>query len=148
MRSKLGSVLFGVTLLGVCLIPANFVISIANADAQTQGITQNNFPIGRVGQINPLELVKINIINDTPIDLYTAISGGARIELPRQDKTTFAFDSTPINVFAYPATREASLKFDTTIEENIVTVRVSEISGDIPGDGAINIKLSGEVYIY
>lgn len=148
MRSQIESVLLGVAVLSVGLIPAHLIISTTHVSAQPQAATQTSIPIGRAGQINPLELVKVNVINDAPMDLYTAISGGARIELLRQEKTTFDFDSTPINVFAYPMTGEASLKFNTTIEGNVVTVRITQISSDTPGDGAINIKLSGEVYVY
>lgn len=116
MHSQIRLLLFSVGVLGVCLVPAHFIVSTTHANAQPPAATQTSFPVGRVGQINSRDLVKISIVNTTSIDLYTAISGGARIELPQQAKTTFDFDSTPINVFAYPASGEASLKFNTTSE--------------------------------
>lgn len=153
MGSQVRSVLFSITLLGVCLVPSQVVVSGANANppqenTQDQEITQDSLPIGRVGQINPSEPIRITIVNDTRIDLYTGFYSGAKIELPRTARTTFAFSSTPVNVFAYPAIEKAILKFTPIIEGNTVTVQITEVNGDTFGNEAINIKLSGEVYVY
>lgn len=153
MCSQVRSVLFGTMLLGVCLVPSQFVVSGANANppqeiTQDQEIAQDDLPIGRVGQINPSEPIRITIVNNTRTDLYTGFYSGANVELPRTAKTTFAFSSTPVNVFAYPAIENAILKFTPIIEENTVTVQITEVDGDAFGNEAINIKLSGEVYVY
>jgi hypothetical protein len=147
MNLQFASVIFGAT-LGTFFVFGSAIPFLGSETAQAQTRTQPTTLVGTAGTVNPTESVKVTVKNNTSIPLYSAISGGSSVELAQQGSTTFIFGSTPINVFVYPASGEASLKFDTSVQGNIVTVQVSQTSGDTPGDGAINIRPSGQVYIY
>jgi hypothetical protein len=101
-----------------------------------------------VGQIDPTKPVRITFVNRTPFLVYAAISGGIRVELPPQNRTTFDFNSVPINVFAYSGGASATLKYTATLDGNSITVLVTAVPGDTPGDGAITVRPSGLVHIF
>ncbi len=141
--------MLGVVSLSAALLPGQMKIASAGSiSAPAQAIAQTNSLVGRVGQVDAAKPVKMTVTNKTSIPLYAAISGGSSVDLAQQGSTTFTFNSTPINVFVYPVTGEASLKFNTSVQGNVVTVEVTQINSDTPGDGAINIRHSGVVYVY
>ncbi len=145
MRLYAVSILAGLTAIASGSLPAapSLAIPAPNIPKIAQKV-----PVGTVGQISSNRTVRVVVLNNTSVTLFAGISGGSRVELPRGANTAFAFDSTPINVFIYPAGREISLKYNTTVQGNTVTVQVTQAGGDTPGDGAININRAGAVYIY
>lgn len=146
MHFQFVSSLLGVTVL--CTGLAAVLTPVSVATAQAQEIAQGGSAAAPIGQINPREPVTMKIVNSTSFPLFASTSGGTRVELDPNDDTDFTFDSTPINVFVYPATGEASLEYETTIQGNALTVRVVRGTGVTPGDGTINIRPSGSVFVF
>lgn len=146
MRFQLVLSLLGVTVLstGLTTLPTPF----SAAPAQAQEIAQGGSAAAPIGQINSREPVTLKIVNSTSFPLFAGISGGTRVELEPNDDTNFTFDSTPINVFIYPATGEASLEYETTIQGNALTVRVVQGTGVTPGDSTINVRPNGSVFVF
>ncbi|HEY9615197.1 MAG TPA: hypothetical protein V6C64_00045 [Microcoleaceae cyanobacterium] len=142
MNNKWIFFLLSMTAVGAGIIP----ITVTNASPRPNAAILAQ--TGTVGQIVPNRTVRMVVLNATPVALFAGISGGARVELPQGASTAFAFDSTPINVFVYPAGREIGLKYNTTVQGNTVTVQVTQAVGDTPGNGAINISRSGSISIY
>jgi hypothetical protein len=142
------SVLCSVSFLGICLGPIQVLIPDGSLRAQAEDLSQANLLKENEGTVNPSETVKVTIVNTTSLDLFAGISGGSRVELTPQGTTTLQFDATPINVFVYPTGPQATLQFATSVVNNVVTVQVTQIPGDTPGDGAININPLGEVDVY
>jgi hypothetical protein len=145
MRFQILSVLLGVATLSAGTFP--IAGTIATPQPTPISVTQN-VTVGTVGQVSPNRTIRIVVLNNTSAALFAGISGGSRVELPRGANTAFAFDSTPINIFIYPAVREISLKYNTTVRGNTVTVQVTQVGGDTPGDGSVNINRSGSVYVF
>ncbi|MGH2412888.1 MAG: hypothetical protein ACRDEA_04165 [Microcystaceae cyanobacterium] len=143
MRFHSLCVLTIIAALGAGLFPA----SLTAAPRPNRAIVQN-VPVGTVGQVSPNEAIRMVIQNNTSVALFAGISGGSRVELPRGASTAFVFYSTPINVFVYPAGQAISLKYNTSVQGNTVTVQVTQVGGDTPGDGSVNINRSGAVYVF
>ncbi|GFE71405.1 hypothetical protein [Chroococcus sp. FPU101] len=144
MRFHSLSMLMGIAALGAGLFP----VSLTAAPVSNPTIVAQNVPVGTVGQVSPNQTIRVVVQNNTPVALFAGISGGTRVELPRGASTAFTFDSTPINVFVYPDGQAISLKYDTSIQGNTVTVRVTQVGGETPGDGSVNINRSGAVYVF
>lgn len=143
----LQSSLLGITLLYAVAITLPLTPSTVST-ARALEIAQSGSTVAPIGQINPNESVTMTIVNGTSFPLFAGISGGTRVELEQGDSTNFTFDATPINVFVYPAGQGASLKYSTTIRDNTITVQVTQVAGDTPGDGTINIRPSGSIYVF
>lgn len=145
MNFRALSILVGITSLSLGFLPAS--LTLAKPDSNSQKIAQN-VPVGIVGRVSPNQAIRMVIVNGTSAALYAGISGGSRVELPPQGSNTFIFDATPVNVFVYPTGNAISLKYNTTVQGNTVNVRVTQVGGDSPGDGAITIKPSGAIHVY
>ncbi len=145
MRFRSLSVLLSTAVLGLGIFP---IVSTIAAPQPNSPLVAQKVPVGTVGRIAPNKPVRLVVQNGTPAALFAGISGGSRVELPVSGSNAFVFDSTPVNVFVYPAGTAMSLKYATTISGNTVTVRVTQVGGDNPGDGSININTSGSVYVF
>ncbi|MBE9227243.1 hypothetical protein IQ264_17595 [Phormidium sp. LEGE 05292] len=145
MRFRSMSVLIGIAALSTGILPVTIISATPKPHS---AILAQSVPVGNVGKINPAQPIKMTVVNSTSIPLFAGISGGTRVELAPQNKNTFIFDSTPINVFVYPAEGSASLKYKTTTEGNTVNIQVTQVGGVTPGDGAINIRPSGAIYVF
>jgi hypothetical protein len=148
MRFSPTAMISGAVIFGLGYLPAQFSPARAVVVPQESTIAQSDPLVYSAGSIDPNEMVKVEVMNDTSLALYAGISGGSRVELAPQGKTTFQFDSTPINVFVYPAITEAILKYETSVTDNTIEVMVTQTSGDPPGDEAINVDPAGDVYIF
>lgn len=145
MRFNLLSILMGITALSLGLFP----VPIATALPPTNSfVLAQAGQAGKVGQVPTEGAVRLAIVNQTSVALFAGISGGTRVEVTPQGKSIFVFDSTPINVFVYPTQEPISLKFDISVRANIVTVQVRQINDYPPGDSTINIRVSGDIYVY
>ncbi|MGE5656930.1 MAG: hypothetical protein ACM37W_09965 [Actinomycetota bacterium] len=145
MRFNLLSIWIGMTGLSLGIFP----VPIATALPPTHSfVLAQTGQTGKVGQVSTQGAVRLVVMNQTSVALFAGISGGTRVEVTPQGKSIFVFDSTPINVFVYPAQEPISLKFETSVRANIVTVQVSQINDYPPGDSAINIRPSGDIYVY
>lgn len=148
MRFLLMATLCSISMIGICLAPAQFMFPDNKADAQTE-VVEQAIPLEEgSNSIDPYEPVEIIVINNTSLELFAGISGGTRVELPSQETIIVHFDATPINVFIYPASPGSTLKFNTNFEDNVVTVEVTQIEDVAPGYRAITIEPSGNAYIF
>ncbi|MFB2894295.1 hypothetical protein ACE1CI_15400 [Aerosakkonemataceae cyanobacterium BLCC-F50] len=145
MRFRSMSVLIGIAAFSAGILPVTMITAAPKPDSS---ILAQNVPVGNVGKVNPGQPIRMTVVNNTSLPLFAGISGGTRLELEPQGKNTFIFDSTPINVFVYPAQGTASLKYKTSTQGNTVTVQVTQVGGVTPGDGTINIRPSGAIYVF
>lgn len=135
-------------LTSIVALGTGFPGSLTAAPIPNPAIVSQKVPVGTVGRVSPEQVIRMVIQNNTSMALFAGISGGTRVELPRGASTAFAFDSTPINVFVYPDGQAISLKYNTSIQGNTVTVQVTQVGGETPGDGSVNINRSGAVYVF
>lgn len=119
----------------VALGAGNSPASLTAAPIPNPAIVSQKVPVGTVGQVSPDQVIRMVIQNNTSMALFAGISGGTRVELSRGASTAFAFDSTPINVFVYPDGQAISLKYNTSVQRNTITVQVTQVGGETPGDG-------------
>jgi len=145
MRFRPTSVLIAIAAFSAGILPVTMIAAASQPHSST--VTQS-VPPGNVGRVNPAKPIKITVINNTSVTTFAGISGGKRVRLAPKNRHTFTFNSTPINVFVYPARNNASLKYRTSTQGNNVTVQVTQVGGVTPGDGTINIRPSGAIYVF
>lgn len=135
-------ILVGATCVGIAATPV--VVSAEQPKASTYhpGFWQP------VAQINPNLPTQVEIINQTGLPLEYGLTTDTVHPLSPGSSTTLSEVPLPTNLLINPSVSNRSLKYDIAVADNVVTVKVRQVMSDSPGDGAINIKPDGGIYIY
>ena len=138
------------------LVTANLIISVPVLAQDPPARTyQPGFwqPVARVNINRP---IAIKLINQTEVVLeysLTANEAPPRQLLPRNTAVLREIP-LPAYVLINPTSSNLDssrvyLKYEVAVgNDNVVTVKIRQISGDIPGNTTLNIQENGAIYLY
>ncbi|MGK7872148.1 MAG: hypothetical protein AB4426_02170 [Xenococcaceae cyanobacterium] len=111
-------------------------------------------PVARVDLNRPLE---IKLINQTPLVLEYDLTTNRQVS-PQQllPEKTAVLKELPLPAYLLINAESSNsqsplvnLKYEVAVtDDNVVTVKIKEISDDIPGDTTLNLHETGAIYIY
>lgn len=146
MKSKLTAILVKAILLGA----VSFGSIAAAANPGAAPVSSQNVTQGIVGAVNPALPVQFKVLNETSAELSLGAAGNPTYMIGPSTSFSTKISKLPANLFVYIQSAQShfGLNYDVSVNGNQVTVQVQQVSGDTPGDGAINIRPNGAVYIY
>jgi hypothetical protein len=135
-------ILLGTTCLTIAATPIMVSAEQPKASTYQPGFWQPK------AQINPNLPTQVEVINQTGLPLQYGLTTDTSHPLSPGSSATLRDVPLPANLLINPTVSNRSLKYDIAVANNVVTVKIRQVMIDTPGDGAINIKPDGGIYIY
>jgi serine/threonine-protein kinase len=113
-------------------------------------INSQAYPWQPIARINPQKPYQVHLVNQTGIELeYSSTTNEfPPRRLAASNRTVLTQLPLPIYLLINPVDSRFNLKYNVSVANNVVKIKVSQLSEDRPGSTTVNIQETGGIYIY